>query len=424
MGSSAICDRESVVAAFDALDADVETVTALGFEALTTPERLRLLERLERVRRLLPVAEHELINQLRQQAAPVESGGSLAHALANRLRITRGEATRRINEAHDLGERRALAGEPLPPRLPATAAGQRAGEIGAGQISVIRRFFEQLPCGVDVAHPPVCRSAHADELRNSAPPDPAVTSDRVPLAEPSFWNPDDSVKRLRSCHVMAWTSGLGALTLTPPIQYLGHSGLRTTCLALLWGQIGIVGLTVAATTWTRLTGRGGKSADRLTKPMWWMQWVTVAVLVATLAAVAFTKPAHAGGFPPPPTPMPGLRDAINGLLSAEILLLVAFFLFTARCMHGWGRAVAATLRAFWWLLRPQRRDSVAAATGTPAGFAPSLDGLAAPFVATIGLLVAGGFSAGVGLWAAQLVGTPVHRAPRLHVRSGSGRRCW
>jgi hypothetical protein len=106
--------------------------------------------------------------------------------------------------------------------------------------------------------------------------------------------------------------------------------------------------------------------------------------------------------------MPGLRGAIDGLLSSEILLLVAFFVFTARCMHGWGRALAATLRAFRWPLRPMRRGSVAAATGTPAGFAPSLEGLAAPFVATIGLLVAGGFSAGVGLWTAQLVGTPVH----------------
>jgi hypothetical protein len=255
--------------------------------------------------------------------------------------------------------------------------------------------------------PPVSASAHADAQRNIAPPDAAVTIDRVPLAEPSFWNPDDSVKRLRSCHVMAWTSGLGAVTLAPPIQYLGHSGLRTACLALLWGQVGIVALSVAATAWTRLTGRGGATADRLTRPMWWMQWVSSTVLVATLAVVAFTKPAHGGGSPSAPTPMPGLRGTINGLLVAEILLLVAFFVFTARCMHGWGRAVKATLQVFRWPLRAMRRDSVTAATGTPAGFAPSLDGLAAPFVATIGLVVAGGFSAGVGLWAAELVGTPV-----------------
>jgi hypothetical protein len=141
--------RESVVAAFDALDAGVDGVIALEFDALTTPERLGLLERLERVRRRLPSAEHRLINQLRQQAAPAELGGGLARGLANRLLITRAEANRRIDEAHDLGPRRALTGEPLAPRLEDTAAGQRSGAIGGGQVAVIRRFVDQLPCWVD-----------------------------------------------------------------------------------------------------------------------------------------------------------------------------------------------------------------------------------------------------------------------------------
>ncbi|GFG76285.1 hypothetical protein MBOT_36500 [Mycobacterium botniense] len=142
---------DSALAAADTLEAALEGVIRLDCDSLTTPERLVLLERLEQVRRLLPVAEYALINQLREQAAPVELGGSLAHGLANRLRITRSEATRRIHEAQDLGDRRALTGEPLPPRLPATAAAQRAGQLGAGHISVIRAFFQQLPCCVDAA---------------------------------------------------------------------------------------------------------------------------------------------------------------------------------------------------------------------------------------------------------------------------------
>ncbi len=264
--------------------------------------------------------------------------------------------------------------------------------------------------------PPVHRSAHAAAQRHSAPPDPAVTSGRIPLAEKNFWNPDESVKRLRACHVMAWTSGLGALTLGPPIQYLEHSGLRVTCLALLGVHLAILALSVGATAWTRLTGRGGKTADRLTGPMGWIQWVSLGALLATLAVVAFTKPAHDGGLPPAPTPMPGLQYGINVLLSSEIVLLVALFVFTARCTHGWGRAVTAPLRAFRWPLHALHGDSVA---GTPAGFTPSLDGLAAPFVATIALAVAGGFSAGVGLWAAQLVGTPVRSAAAAACEIGS-----
>jgi hypothetical protein len=143
--------RRDIIGAFEAFDSAASQLAALSFDALTTPERLRLLERLERTRRRLPVVEHALINQLSRQASSEELGGKLAHALANRLRISRGEAGRRIHEAEDLGPRQSVTGEPLSPRLEATAAGQRDGQIGAGHVAVIRRFFEQLPCCVDAA---------------------------------------------------------------------------------------------------------------------------------------------------------------------------------------------------------------------------------------------------------------------------------
>ncbi|WP_141681654.1 DUF222 domain-containing protein, partial [Mycobacterium malmoense] len=82
-------------------------------------------------------------------ASPEELGGSLRSGLADRLRITKAEAARRIADARDLGERRALTGEPLPPLLSATAAGQRAGLIGDGHVKVIRGFLSALPAEVD-----------------------------------------------------------------------------------------------------------------------------------------------------------------------------------------------------------------------------------------------------------------------------------
>jgi hypothetical protein len=91
-----------------------------------------------------------LINQLAEQAPPEELGGKLPHVLADGLRINRSEANLRIAEAADLGPRRALSGEPLEPRLPATAAAQRDGAIGANHVAVIRQFFDQLPHWVDV----------------------------------------------------------------------------------------------------------------------------------------------------------------------------------------------------------------------------------------------------------------------------------
>jgi len=133
--------REEVDEAFDVLH--------LSFDALTTPELMASLERLEQDMCRLAVPCHGLINGVRQQSTPAEIGGKLAHVLADRLGITRAEAGRRIDEAQDLGPRQALTGEPLPPRLPATAAAQQAGKIGSAHVKVIRGFLRDLPCWID-----------------------------------------------------------------------------------------------------------------------------------------------------------------------------------------------------------------------------------------------------------------------------------
>jgi Domain of unknown function (DUF222) len=142
--------RDDVVEVFDALKADLKRALDLCFDALTTPERLALLQCCETFRRQLPAIEHPLINQIGEQADATELGGKLPAALANRLGITRADASRRIGEAADLGERKAITGEPLPPLLPATAEAQRAGHIGSAHVAVIRGFWHRLPDFVDV----------------------------------------------------------------------------------------------------------------------------------------------------------------------------------------------------------------------------------------------------------------------------------
>lgn len=144
-------DREAITAAFDALDEALDKVVALDCEALSTPEWLDLLARCEKWRRRIPAIEHPMINALARQATAQELGGKLSHAIAESTLISRAEAARRINEATDLGPRQGLTGEPLPPVLAATAAAQRDGTLGAGQVAVIRRLHHQLPGWVDVA---------------------------------------------------------------------------------------------------------------------------------------------------------------------------------------------------------------------------------------------------------------------------------
>jgi hypothetical protein len=136
--------REEIVEAFDALEADLDRALELSFDALTTRERLAMLQRCEKIRRQLPAVEHPLINQIGEQADATELGGKLPSALANRLRITRAEASRRIHEAADLGQRKAITGEPLPPLLTAIASAQRDGRIGPAHAAVIRGFVHRL----------------------------------------------------------------------------------------------------------------------------------------------------------------------------------------------------------------------------------------------------------------------------------------
>ena len=129
--------REEIVEGFDALKAAQKRVLDLTFDVLTTPERLTMLAHCEQIRRVLSAVEHPLINQLGGED-PAVVGGKLAPVLADRLRISRAEAARRIQEAADLGQRQTLTGEPLAPVLEATAAAQRNGDLGAGHVAVIR----------------------------------------------------------------------------------------------------------------------------------------------------------------------------------------------------------------------------------------------------------------------------------------------
>ena len=143
-------DREAITAALDRFDAAQAEVAALSFEALTAPEVLNVKDRLETASRRQAAVDHRLTQQLTSQASPVEWGGkSWTDVLSNRLRIGRGEARRRLDEADDLGPRIAMTGEHLQPLLPNVAAAQAAGTIGPEHVRIIRRFFADLPNAVD-----------------------------------------------------------------------------------------------------------------------------------------------------------------------------------------------------------------------------------------------------------------------------------
>ncbi len=159
MSSGAVSDREVITATLDRFEAAQAEVAALAFDALTAPEVLSVKDRLETVNRRQAAVDHRLTHQLTSQASPVDLGAkSWTDVLSNRLRIGRGQARRRLDEADDLGPRTAMTGQHLQPVLPNVAAAQAAGTIGAEHVRIIRRFFADLPHAVDFETRQACEA--------------------------------------------------------------------------------------------------------------------------------------------------------------------------------------------------------------------------------------------------------------------------
>src|ERR1700742_4218375 len=103
---------ETVMAVYDEWEAAGVKVAGLSLDALTHTELLDLQHRREVLTRSLPTVDHQIINRLAAEADPKALGGkNVADVLATRLRISIGEATRRIKVAAVLGPRSALTGE-------------------------------------------------------------------------------------------------------------------------------------------------------------------------------------------------------------------------------------------------------------------------------------------------------------------------
>ncbi len=217
------------------------------------------------------------------------------------------------------------------------------------------------------------------ELRPLAqPPDPAVTVGATPLANPSFWAGDQSLRRQRAIHMTAWAAGLSAILLIAPARYADPGAWQGSFrIALVVDGL----LLVAAIVFTCMnsaTGRGGDDGDRFTVPIAVLRGAALAMLAAGMAFIA----AAPATYPEPPTHLPGLRPVMYLLLPAQAVLLLVLFTIV------------------WRLRRPVLATD-------PPGYRPALRGFGAPCAALAGWLLGGAFTTGVGLWIAKFLGEPV-----------------
>ncbi|MFC5142485.1 DUF222 domain-containing protein [Actinomycetospora rhizophila] len=139
--------------------------------------RTRLVARnVEHYRLLVEVAE------LDRQGVAERTGDRLVERLVQDLgRCDRAEAMRLVDEARDLVPRVELSGEPLPPRLPHTAAALAAGAIGDAHVVVIRRAMRRL-AAVEHLDPAVVTDAEqalAEHARELSPNGLGKVADRL-----------------------------------------------------------------------------------------------------------------------------------------------------------------------------------------------------------------------------------------------------
>ncbi len=149
MGSTCIAAPPEVVAAFDALDAAVATISELNLDNYAPGIRLHALERLETARRQQMVPSQDLIAGLAEED-PADVGGPVHKVIADWLRISCAEVRRRMRDAEQLAPRITITGETLPPELPATAQVWRDGMLDQQHLRVIQTFVRDLPADTPV----------------------------------------------------------------------------------------------------------------------------------------------------------------------------------------------------------------------------------------------------------------------------------
>jgi hypothetical protein len=127
------------------LDHLVKIVDDGGLDGYDGLQVVGFMRAFEQVRNRLPLVDHRIIADAERRELPSAlCQGTMRRLLASTLRISRGEASRRVRAAAAVGERFSMLGEPLEPVRPCLAAAQRDGDISPEQVDLIERALSPL----------------------------------------------------------------------------------------------------------------------------------------------------------------------------------------------------------------------------------------------------------------------------------------
>ena len=103
------------------------------------------MQSIERLRNRLPLIDHRvIIDAQRRNLADALTQRSLNRVLVQSLRLSPGEAARRVHAAEAVGERVSMLGQPLDPIRPLLGAAQRAGDVSPEQVQLIVKALDSV----------------------------------------------------------------------------------------------------------------------------------------------------------------------------------------------------------------------------------------------------------------------------------------
>ncbi|WP_248949800.1 DUF222 domain-containing protein [Rhodococcus opacus] len=172
------------------LAAAVDGLLDAGLAELSDSELVEVMRGVEQSLRRAETVSHRLVVESVERSAPASLGyTSPRKLLIDVLRISGADASARVAAARELGVWHTLAGDPMPPVLPETAAAQADGDIGTDHVRAITKAMRKIPHAVGNEAVAGAEAVLATLARSGTPEDVEQAGHRL-LA---YLNPDGSL---------------------------------------------------------------------------------------------------------------------------------------------------------------------------------------------------------------------------------------